>query len=91
MSRCASSQLGSRPTKLMVQDVKKAYFFAPATRRVFIELPPEAHEAGKVGLLKQSLYGPRDAAISRPNCLGSVGEVVTGPLEVLWRGGLVSR
>ena len=41
VSRCASSQLGPERTKLMVQDVKKAYFYAPATRDVYIELPPE--------------------------------------------------
>ena len=46
VSRCASSQLGSRPTKLMVQDVKKAYFYAPATRDVYIELPPERAQPG---------------------------------------------
>ena len=28
VSRCASSQMGPRKTKLMVQDVKKAYFYA---------------------------------------------------------------
>ena len=38
--RGASSQLGSRKTKLMVQDVKKAYFYAPATRDVYVNLPP---------------------------------------------------
>ena len=48
----------------MVQDVKKAYFFADATRKIYIELPPEDHEPGKVGLLKKSLYGTRDAALN---------------------------
>ena len=48
----------------MVQDIRKAYFFAPATRKVYIELPPEDHEQGKVGLLMKSLYGTRDAALN---------------------------
>ena len=64
ISRVASSQRGGRPTVLMVQDIKKAYFFAPATRRVFIELPPEESEPGRVGLLQKSLYGTRDAALN---------------------------
>ena len=41
VSRCASSQLSQVKTKLMVQDVKKAYFYAEATRHVYVELPPE--------------------------------------------------
>ena len=46
-------------------DVKKAYFYAPSKRRVFIEIPWEDRVDGKgdvVGLLKRSLYGTRDAA-----------------------------
>ena len=64
ISRVASSQTSKRPTRLMVQDVKKAYVFAPAVRKVYVELPPEEHEAGKVGLLLKSLYGTRDAALN---------------------------
>ena len=45
-SRCAPSQLGTGKTKLMVQDVKKAYFYAPATRDVYVKLPPERHQPG---------------------------------------------
>ena len=41
MSRCASSQLRKRKTKPIMQDVKKAYFYAPATRDVYVELPSE--------------------------------------------------
>ena len=72
ISRVASSQKGPKKTLLMVQDVKKAYFFAPATRRVFIELPPEDYEPGKVGLLKKSLYGTRDAALNWTTAYTSV-------------------
>ena len=67
ISRVASSEREPRPTRLMVQDVKKAYFFAPATRNVYIELPPEDHQEGKVGLLLKSLYGTRDAALNWTN------------------------
>ncbi len=36
---------------MIVQDLKKAYFYAPATRGLFIELPKEDGEAkeGDVG------------------------------------------
>ena len=46
-------------------DVRRAYFYAPARRRVFVKLPPEDHQAGDehmCGLLQYSLYGTRDAA-----------------------------
>ena len=43
-------------------DVKKAHFWSPVRRRLLVELPPEAGEdKTKVGLLKNSLYGTRDA------------------------------
>ena len=48
-----------------MNDVKKAYFNAPATRRVFVALPPEDRLAGEedmCALLLKSLYGTRDAA-----------------------------
>ena len=48
----------------MIQDISKAYFFAPATRDIFIELPPEEAEGGMVGKLKKSLYGAPDAALN---------------------------
>ena len=46
-------------------DVRRAYFDAPARRRVFVELPPEDYLPGDehmCGLLRYSLYGSRDAA-----------------------------
>ena len=49
----------------MVQDVKKAYFFAPARREVYVALPWEDCNPGEedmCGLLLKSLYGTRDAA-----------------------------
>ena len=51
----------------MINDVKRAYFYAPATRRVFVALPPEDRGPGdedKGGLLLKSLYGTRDAAFN---------------------------
>ena len=48
----------------MVQDVRKAFFFAPATRNIFIELALEEAEPGMVGKLEKSLYGTRDAALN---------------------------
>lgn len=62
--RVASSQRGSRPTRLMVQDVKKAYCFVEATRKIYIELPPEDAVPGKVGLRGKSLFGTCDAALN---------------------------
>ena len=55
LSRCASSQMGLRKTKLMVQDVKKAFFFALATRDVYVELPPEQAQSCKSAKLHKSL------------------------------------
>ena len=49
---------------LMVNDVRRAYFYAQQKRNVFIELPSEDGEAlpGEVGQLMLCLYGTRDAA-----------------------------
>ena len=44
---CVSSQWSKRPTRVMVSDVKGAYFYAPATRRVFLALPPEDKGPGE--------------------------------------------
>ena len=67
VSRCASSQLGPRPTKLMVQDVKQAYFYAPATRDVYVDLPEDDmvfDDEGNAlcGKLNNSMHGTRDTA-----------------------------
>ena len=46
-------------------DVRRAYFYAPARRRVFVEMPPEDHQPGDehtCGSLQYSSYGTRDAA-----------------------------
>ena len=48
----------------MVNDVRRAYFYAKQQRHVFIDLPKEDDEAeeGEVGQLPLCLYGTRDAA-----------------------------
>ena len=46
-------------------DVRRAYSYAAARRKVFVELPPEDYQPGDehmCGLLRDSLYGTRDAA-----------------------------
>ena len=67
VSRAASSQYSSTPTCLMLCDVKKAFFYAPATRPLYVELPSEAlgpGEEGMCGRLERSLYGTRGAALT---------------------------
>ena len=63
LSRAAT---GAGPrTTVAVVDVRRAYFYAPTKREVFVELPPEDWQAGDeemCGLLRVSLYGTRDAA-----------------------------
>ena len=70
LSICASNQYNLDPEErymVMSNDVKRAYFYAPATRPVYIIIPAEDHEPGdhdKVGKLNLSLYGTRDAAMN---------------------------
>ena len=48
---------------IMVNDVARAFFEAPARRKICVRLPEEeGHEGDEVGLLLQSLYGTRDAS-----------------------------
>ena len=49
-------------TKIALIDVKRAHFHSPATRDIFVELPPERKQEGMCGHLKRSMYGTRDAA-----------------------------
>ena len=70
VSRCASNQYHADATKkfsIMSNDIKRAYFYAPSTRPVYILIPDEDREAedeGRVGQLNLSLYGTRDAAMN---------------------------
>ena len=69
---------------MMTQDVKQAYFYAPATRRVFVALPDEDRLEGEeqmCALLGEPLYGTRDAAFNWTHAY-------TTALEIL---GFVSR
>ena len=54
---------GNRGKKLMVNDVGRAFFCAPARRQVFVDLPSEDGGGGdEIGELNFSMYGTRDAA-----------------------------
>ena len=49
----------------MALDVARAYFYAPATRAIYIQIPAEdklAGDEGFVAKLNFSVYGTRDAA-----------------------------
>ena len=63
ISEAASSN--QKWTVLLVIDVRRAYFYAKARRRIYTELP-EGDGGGpgsrQRGLLRKSLYGTRDAA-----------------------------
>lgn len=67
--RCAgsSSHTAYIVFTIMANDVKKAFFYAPATRPLYAELPADANAAGEehtVGRLERSLCGTRDAALN---------------------------
>ena len=62
----SNEKVGSKV--LMVSDVARAFFEAPATRKVCVEIPKEDEAEAdvlhdKVGHLRMSLYGTRDAAM----------------------------
>ena len=62
LSESATGERGRKVVALV--NVRRAYFNAPARRRVFVELPPEDYQPGgehMCGLLQYSLYGTRDA------------------------------
>ena len=55
----------NRGERLMVADVKRAYFHAKSKRTTYVQLPPEdigPGEEGMCGRLNNSMYGTRDAA-----------------------------
>ena len=64
ISRAADMGQGRQ---LMINDIKRAYFYAAATRDLFVELPTEDNMYGRtdlVGKLRPCLYGTRDAAMN---------------------------
>ena len=46
---------------LMFLAISRAYFHSPATREIYVKLPPERHMEGFCAKLLKSLYGTRDA------------------------------
>ena len=70
LSICASHQASHKADDrflVMSNDVKRAYFYAEASRPIFIKIPDEDWEPGdecRVGQLNLSLYGTRDAAMN---------------------------
>ena len=60
----------NRKFKLLYADVSRAYFYAPAARPVYVQLPDEDKEPGDEGMcgkLRVSMYGTRDAAMNWAN------------------------
>ena len=78
---CAASQKGSKRKKIiMSNDVRRAYFYAPSVRRVFIKIPEEDYEEGDEDMCAEldfPMYGTRDAAhnweIEYTNFLTGIG------------------
>ena len=65
IARCAMGQSRRNPLRIATIDIKRAYFYAPCIREVFIEIPREDFEPGDEGMvakLRLSLYGTRDVA-----------------------------
>ena len=59
VAMCAAGQSSKDPMRLATIDIKRAYFYAPARREVFIEITDEDKEPGdegKLGKLSLSLY-----------------------------------
>ena len=56
---------GNKGEVVMINDVSRAFFHAPAKRKVYVQLPIEDSEKGQeylCGKLNFSMYGTRDAA-----------------------------
>ena len=66
LSLCLSRQAQSKPCRVVAIDVKRAYFYAPATMTIHMGIPKEGWEVGdevNVALLNLFLCGTRDAAM----------------------------
>ena len=73
ISKCAHGQ--KEGMRLAVVDVKRAYFYAPTRREIFIQIPVEDRYPGDeemIGVLDFSLYGTRDAAQNWAHCYSQV-------------------
>ena len=59
VSLCARKQRNRRPYKMATIDIKRAYFYAPALRPVYVKLPTEdrndedSNRCGDLGHLKR--------------------------------------
>ena len=67
LREAATREKGEEDKVLMINDVARAFFEAPASRQVCVELPDEdlteeERDMDLVGLLKKNFYGTRDAA-----------------------------
>ena len=63
-SRCRTIGPLRQNICLMIVDIKRAFFYAPSQKPIYVRLPPEDPRAGDpnlCGRLNQSLYGTRDA------------------------------
>lgn len=74
-SLAATAEFGRRkskqlkgPRKLLFVDIRRAYFRAPATRKVYVQRPTEYASPGMCGRLNKSMYGTRDAASNWEEC-----------------------
>ena len=59
----AHASIKGKRKKLLVMDVKCAFLYAPAKRKIYIELPSRdpRSSSGVVGVLNRALHGTRDA------------------------------
>ena len=74
VSDAATIEPGRQRKLIMTNDVSRAYFYAPAIREVYIEIPKEDWEEGdedRVAKLDMSMYGTRDAAKNWQECYTS--------------------
>ena len=71
-----SKMAAGRQRTLVYADVSRAYFYAPASRAVYVDLPEEDPEPGDedmCGRFDVSMYGTRDAAL---NCAEEYSETL---------------
>ena len=84
---------GEREGKVLaLVDVRRACFYAPARRKVFVDLPPEEYQPGDehmCGLLRYSLYGTRAAQNweeELASTLSGLGLTRGSACPCVWRG-----
>ena len=63
-NRCRQRGKAKEDVAIIVIDIKRAYFYAPAQKKIYVKLPPEDPQSNNpdvCGRLCKSLYGTRDA------------------------------